>query len=287
MLPRRTKRAFTLIELLVAFFILFVVTYLIYSMLISGSKTAVAGIWRKTTNERLQQAGERIRKALEGASYPSILTPEMNVLDRDEKHWVILKKGSPVEGADTEVSAANKGEGQYFALGPGRKDGSDAGPEEDQVLVLVATNCAPGRDRMEGLVPPKKDGEYQRFYFWLEGRREVLRGGLFSAVMDLKFKAVSGTYAIPGSLEEDTAIAVDGAGDTGIPDGGTTLVSDVNSIKIRLTDGDGEEAEKVPDTNSPEPPTIEISIRCVETHGGKATLPKVIKVQPHTGVRFE
>ncbi len=288
--PRRAgsrRSGFTLIEVLLAALLLSVVTYLMWQMLIGGVHTGVSGIWRETTNQRLQQASERIRKALEGASFPSILSPEMNVLDVREDHWVSLGQGSDCQGRDTELGegaseAAGEGaQGSYKCFGPGRKTGGDQGPKDGQVLLFKATNCTPGRQRMEGLSPPNQEGKAEHYYFWLEGARKVQRGEHFGEVMDLRFATEETTFQATGELQEDQQISTGGGGP---PSEGKLLVSDVNSVRMRILDKTGAEVDSAGDDQNP---TLEMVIRCVAPDDGKATLGKVIRVQLHTGVKYQ
>lgn len=290
----RSRRGFTLIELMLAFFLLSVVTYLIYTMLIRGSRSAVSGIWRSSVNTQLQNLDVRVRKALEASSYPSVLSPEMNVVDEDnDAHWVILKQGSQAQGRDLMTSTENGAiaddqdtEANFYVIGPGRKDGSDAGPDGDPTLVLSATACTPGRQRMEGLDPPDQPGRWQRHYFWLADDKPVVRGNFFSGVKNLYYASESGEYDAAGDLDDPSQdIAVGGTpGEGGIPGEGKILVSDVNSVRMRILDSTGAEVDSA---GHEENPTIEIVVRCVETTSGTATTGKVIKVSPHVGVRFE
>lgn len=297
------RRAFTLIEVLIAFVVLVIVTYILYTLLIQGSQSAVSGIWRKTTGGRLQQASERLRKVLDSASYPSVLAPEQNLIDESENHYIVLNGKGPDGPRDIEVLEGQDAEGSegeggtYKCLGPGRKGGSDGYADEDKVLVFFAKSCTAGRERMEGMNPPDQDGKCTLTWFWLQNKRRVQHGGLFEGVMDLMFATRVETY--PGRLPTGGAsaaatITVAGGPDE-IPDQGDLLCPDVNSVRLRVLDRDGKGVTgKIPDKKrSPsdpdnmQDPTVEIALRCVDTDRGTATLGKIVSVRPHVGVSLE
>jgi hypothetical protein len=94
-------------------------------------------------------------------------------------------------------------------------------------------------------------------------------------------------YANTAAMGSDTSITVDGhpLGAGSIPSDGKLLVADVNVVGIRVLDIDQNQVSATVDEE--QRPTVEIAIRLVDPAGGKATLNKVIAVQPNTGVRFE
>lgn len=302
--PRcKARHGFTLIEVMIAFVVLVIVTYILYTLLIQGSQSAVAGIWRKTTGGRLQQASERIRKVLDSASYPSVLAPEQNLIDESENHYIVLNGAGPEASRDIEVlegqdaeGAAGEG-GTYRCLGPGRKGGSDGYGDEDKVLVFFAKSCTAGRERMEGMNPPDQDGKCALTWVWLQNKRKVQHGGLFEGVMDLYFATRNETY--PGQLPaggSSGAATITVAGGPGeIPNQGDLLCPDVNSVRVRVLDRDGKGVVgKIPDKkrsatdpDNMQDPTVEIAIRCVDTDRGTATLGKIVAVRPHVGVSLE
>lgn len=289
MTPFSRRRGFTLIELLFAFALLTVSTIMLYQLLTRGSATAASGIWRGTSQKRLQSAAERLRKAAEGASYPSVLTPEYNVLDRREDHYVVVGAADQT-GVELTLELAGGevgGEGKTFrTIGPGRADGSDgsgsfAGGDQ---LVFAATNCSPGRERIAGLAD--QQGKATHYIFWLTNHRRV-NGDHFAGIADLFYAEVVTEYSNSAALGSNTAISVDGhpLGAGSIPGGGKLLVADVNVVGIRVLDIDQDQVDTTVD--EAQRPTVEIAIRLVDPSGGKATLNKVITVQPNTGVRFE
>jgi prepilin-type N-terminal cleavage/methylation domain-containing protein len=283
------RRGFTLIEVLFAFALLTVSTFMLYQLLTRGSATAVSGIWRGTSQKRLQSAAERLRKAAEGASYPSVLTPEYNVLDRAEDHYVVVGAADKDDvGLLLELAGGELGgEGKtYRCIGPGRSDGSDGSgtfAAGDQ-LVFAATNCSPGRERIAGL--PDQEGKATHYIFWLTNHRRV-NGDHFAGIADLYYAEVVTEYANTAAMGSDTSIPVDGhpLGASSIPSDGKLLVADVNVVGIRVLDIDQNQVSATVDEE--QRPTVEIAIRLVDPAGGKATLNKVVAVQPNTGVRFE
>lgn len=290
------RRAFTLMELLIAFAVLVVVTFMLYQMLVKGTSGAVRGIWRTTTQRGLQNTSERVRKALEGASYPSVLTPEFNQVDEKEPHFVVVGKGKGPVDRDLEITteqdqSSGGGGGAYFALGPGRQDGSDA-QTGDRLLILAATNCSPAQHRIAGL--EDKAGVAKHHWFWLQDEKPVLRGGKFAGAMSLMYaESESQAYGADDAASiADVSVPGHPLGDP--PDRGKVLVSDVNSVRIRVSfvkdDGTVEEvADSVSLTDAsgrPVKPTIEIGIRCVDRDSGLAVMGKTITVQPNVGVKW-
>lgn len=289
MTPTRRRRAFTLIEILFAFAILTVTTFMLYQMLVKGSTTAVSGIWRGTSQKRLQSAAERLRKAAEGASYPSVLTPEYNVLDRGEDHYVVI---GAADGTDVALQLELAGaealpDGvSYRVIGPGRADGSDGtgSATGDDQLVFAATNCSPGRERIAGL--GDQQGKATHYVFWLTNHRRV-NGEFFAGIADLYYAEIETEYSNSAAMGSDTSISVEGhpLGAGSIPAEGKMLVGDVNVIGVRVLDRDQAQVDATIDEE--QRPTVEFAIRLVDPSGGKATLNKVVTVQPNTGVRFE
>ena len=285
----RRRRGFTLIEVLFAFALLTVSTVMMYRLLTRGSSAAVSGIWRGTSQKRLQSASERLRKAAEGASYPSVLTPEYNVLDRGEDHYVVIGAADQDDVEITLELAGGEvgGEGKTFrTIGPGRADPSDGSgtfAAGDQ-LVFATTNCSPGRERIAGLAD--QQGKATHYVFWLTNHRRV-NGDHFAGIADLYYAEVETEYSNTAAMGSDTSISVDGhpLGNSSIPANGKQLVADVNLIGFRVLDIDQNQVSATIDEE--QRPTVEIAVRLVDPSGGKATLSKVITVQPNTGVRFE
>lgn len=283
--PRRP--AFTLVEVLIGSGVMLMVVGMLYTMMNRGSGAAVQGIWRGQTQKRLQTAAERLRKALEGASYPSVLMPEYNVLDKGEDHYIVVGPGTDGQKRDLEITADQDaadaaGEGSYRAIGPGRLGGADGTTGETQ-LVLAATNCVAARNRIAGL--PDQQGKATHYYFWLANPQAVNGGERFGEVMELRYAERVTEYSNASSIGGSVTVAVDGHPLGDPPGGGKILVSDVNSVRIRVLD---KEQNEVSGTTDPDaaPFTIELAIRCVERTSGTAVLGKVITVRTNTGVRL-
>lgn len=294
MFRRSSRRGFTLVEMLIAFAVMVVLTYGLYKMLVSGAKTATAGIWRSTTNRRLEAGAQRIRQSLESASFPAMVSPEFNRVDETADHFIVLGAGKDGVSRDVEILAGQDEADQdstssatYRAIGGGRTDDSDSTGDGDQ-LVLAASSCSPAQKRIPGL--PEKDGVAKNVTFWLANYREVLRGGRFQGTHDLMYAVEEQTYGSGDVLTSGPTISVPGHPLGTIPSGGKVLIPDVNSVRLRVSYFDESSGAFAEGSGSVAPdlkPTLEVVIRCVDRDGGKAVIGKIIKVQTNTGVTFQ
>lgn len=274
-----------MVELLVAFGVFVLTTTLIYRFLIGGTKTATTGIWRNTTQKQLMVASDRIRKALQSASRPSVLLPEFNIVDKREEHFAVMAKGveaglSLGRGLDGAAAGEDAG-GTFQSLGPGPVDGQP-GAGSDPIFVLSATNCSPGHRRMQGLPNPDKPGTFSRFRMWLANRREVPKGSDFEEVMDLMYSLETGTFGESADAGSGTDIDIPGD-PAAIAGQAKILVEAVNLVQLRLTDKD--QKESTDQVALEDKPSLEIGIRCVEPFQGKAVLAKFLTIPMSVGVR--
>lgn len=291
MFSRSRRRAFTLVELLIAFAVLVVFTYGVYTLLIRGAKGATAGIWRTTTSRQLEAGAERIRAALTAASFPAMVSPEFNLVDEGQDHFVVLGAGTPGVERDTEIlqsqdeaDPADSLSATYIAIGAGREGGADGSGEGDQ-LVFAASSCSPSQKRIPGL--PEKDGIAKNFTFWLANHRPVLRGDRFAGTHDLMYAVDEQTYGTGDVLTNGSTVSVPGHPLGAIPGGGKVLIPDVNSVRLRVSYFDEASGKFVEGTGAVTPdlkPTLEMVIRCVDRDSGTAVIGKIIKVQTNTGI---